>query len=94
LYLTWTALVPNKLHFAGIDFIESDAFTDLTTAKNVQVTNAKGQFSSSLAEYVFFACSYFAKDLPRLMNNKKARVWEKFDVQELRGKVSPPEPAT
>jgi phosphoglycerate dehydrogenase-like enzyme len=71
----------------GIDFIESDEFTDLTTANNVQVTNAKGQFSSSLAEYVFFACSYFAKQLPRLESNKKARVWEKFDVQELRGKT-------
>ena len=78
------ALLPTT---AGIDFIESDEFTDLTTANNVQVTNAKGQFSSSLAEYVFFACSYFAKQLPRLENNKKARVWEKFDVQELRGKT-------
>jgi phosphoglycerate dehydrogenase-like enzyme len=59
----------------------------VTTANDVQVTNAKGQFSSTLAEYVFFACSYFAKDLPRLMKNKKAKVWEKFDVEELRGKT-------
>lgn len=72
---------------AGIDFIESEAFTDLTSSNNIQVTNAKGQFSSSLAEYVFFACSYFAKDLSRLMDNKKARKYEKFDVQELRGKT-------
>jgi phosphoglycerate dehydrogenase-like enzyme len=71
----------------GIDFVESDAFAELTTKAGVQVTNAKGQFSSSLAEYVFFACSYFAKDLTRSMNNKKAKLWEKYDVQELRGKT-------
>jgi phosphoglycerate dehydrogenase-like enzyme len=72
---------------AGIDFIESDQLAQITTAANVQVTNAKGQFSSSLAEYALFACSYFAKDLPRLMKNQKARNWEKYDVQELRGKT-------
>jgi phosphoglycerate dehydrogenase-like enzyme len=71
----------------GIDFIESETFTELTTNSKIQVTNAKGQFSSSLAEYVFFACSYFAKQLPRLEANKKARIYEKFDVQELRGKT-------
>jgi phosphoglycerate dehydrogenase-like enzyme len=78
------AILPTTL---GIDFIESDSFTELTESNEVQVTNAKGQFSSSLAEYIFFACSYFAKDLPRLESNKRARKWEKFDVQELRGKT-------
>jgi phosphoglycerate dehydrogenase-like enzyme len=31
------------------------------------------------------ACSYYAKDLPRLMSQKKAKVWGKYDVLELRG---------
>jgi phosphoglycerate dehydrogenase-like enzyme len=31
------------------------------------------------------ACGYFAKDLPRLMAQQKARQWIKYDVQELRG---------
>jgi phosphoglycerate dehydrogenase-like enzyme len=70
---------------AGIDFIVSEELTKI--GKNVQVTNAKGQFSSSLAEYVMLACSYFAKDLPLLMRNKKGKVWDSYDIQELRGKT-------
>jgi len=68
---------------AGIDFVVSDELSDLP----VTITNAKGQFSSSLAEYTMMACSYFAKDLPRLMKQKKAKNWEKYDVEELRGKT-------
>lgn len=67
---------------AGIDFVTSD---ELAAASNVHVTNAKGQFSSTLAEYTMMACSYFAKDLPRLLKNKNAKNWEKYSVLELRG---------
>lgn len=70
---------------AGIDFIVSDELS--ATSDNVYVTNAKGQFSSTLAEYAMMACSYFAKDLPRLMRQKKHRKWEKYDVEELRRKT-------
>jgi phosphoglycerate dehydrogenase-like enzyme len=31
------------------------------------------------------ACSYFAKDLPRLMQQKKTKTWGKYNVLELRG---------
>eukprot|EP00525_Craspedostauros_australis_P006404 CAMPEP_0198123074 /NCGR_PEP_ID=MMETSP1442-20131203/36600_1 /TAXON_ID= /ORGANISM="Craspedostauros australis, Strain CCMP3328" /LENGTH=215 /DNA_ID=CAMNT_0043782225 /DNA_START=21 /DNA_END=668 /DNA_ORIENTATION=+ len=31
------------------------------------------------------ACSYFAKDLPRLLRQKSAKNWEKYNVLELRG---------
>lgn len=68
---------------AGIDFIVSDELSEI----EVPMTNAKGQFSSSLAEYTMMACSYFAKDLPRLMKQQKAKNWEKYDVEELRGKT-------
>jgi len=68
---------------AGIDFVYSNEFASLT----VPVTNAKGQFSSSLAEYTMMACSYFAKDLPRLLRQKDQKVWGKYDVEELRGKT-------
>src|SRR6056300_1537224 len=51
------------------------------------MTNAKGQFSSSLAEFVMMACSYFAKDIPRLLKNKRDRVWDEFEIEELRGKT-------
>lgn len=33
------------------------------------------------------ACSYFAKDLPLLMKNKKNKVWDNYDIEELRGKT-------
>mmetsp|Transcript_6198 Transcript_6198/g.8060 ORF Transcript_6198/g.8060 Transcript_6198/m.8060 type:complete len:432 (-) Transcript_6198:96-1391(-) len=72
---------------AGIDFVESDRLIEVTEAQNIRVTNAKGQFSSSLAEYALFACSYFAKDLPRMMRQQKERKWEKYNVEELRGKT-------
>lgn len=72
---------------AGIDFVESDEFAELATKSNVHVTNAKGQFSSSLAEYTLMACSYFAKEVPRLMANKQGHSWDKFDVSDLRGKT-------
>ena len=39
---------------AGIDFVTSP---DLATSK-VYMTNARGQFSSTLAEYTLMACSY------------------------------------
>lgn len=71
---------------AGIDFLESDELPVLDK-KGIVMTNAKGQFSSSLAEYVMMACSYFAKDIPRLLSQKKAKVWNDFDIEELRGKT-------
>ena len=48
---------------------------------------AKGVYSSSLAEYVMFACSYFAKDALRLLSLKQRKVWDRFCVGELRGKT-------
>jgi phosphoglycerate dehydrogenase-like enzyme len=47
-------------------------------------TNARGVFSSSLAEYCMMACGYFAKDVPRLMKQKRSANWEKYNVRELR----------
>jgi len=67
---------------AGIDFITSEG---LSKAEGVILTNAKGCFSSTLAEYGMMACSYFAKDLPRLLKNKKSKEWDRYDVSELRG---------
>mmetsp|Transcript_44105 Transcript_44105/g.93889 ORF Transcript_44105/g.93889 Transcript_44105/m.93889 type:complete len:445 (+) Transcript_44105:102-1436(+) len=70
---------------AGIDFLESDELPGIT--KRRIMTNAKGQFSSSLAEYVMMACSYFAKNIPMLLEQKGAKVWNDFDIEELRGKT-------
>eukprot|EP00588_Corethron_pennatum_P027823 CAMPEP_0194333936 /NCGR_PEP_ID=MMETSP0171-20130528/64400_1 /TAXON_ID=218684 /ORGANISM="Corethron pennatum, Strain L29A3" /LENGTH=407 /DNA_ID=CAMNT_0039096369 /DNA_START=63 /DNA_END=1286 /DNA_ORIENTATION=+ len=66
---------------AGVDFITSDCLA----RSSALLTNAKGMYSSTLAEYSMMACSYFAKDLPRLMRQKCDNVWQKYDVLELRG---------
>jgi len=67
---------------AGVDHILCPEIVD---NNDILLTNAKGVFSSSLAEYVMTACSYFAKDIPRLLHQQKECVWEKFCVRELRG---------
>ena len=70
---------------AGIDFV---ACAELNEFSNqVEMTNAKGQFSSSLAEYVMLSCSYFAKDLPRLLKNNSEKNWKPYEIEELRGKT-------
>ena len=72
---------------AGIDFVESTEFGALCASQGIVVTNAKGQFSSSLAEYALLACSYFAKNVPRLIRQQQQGKWEKYDIEELRGKT-------
>ena len=77
---------------AGIDFVESNELIDICTSRSassttttspLQVTNAKGQFSSSLAEYALGACTYFAKEFPRLVKQQQQKQWNNFDIQEL-----------
>lgn len=82
---------------AGIDFVESAELVQICNTSNnnnnstdgdgLRVTNAKGQFSSSLAEYVMLACGYFAKDLPRLVRQQGRKQWQPYNVHELRGKT-------
>jgi phosphoglycerate dehydrogenase-like enzyme len=66
---------------AGVDHVVSDELSKT----NVVLTNAKGMFSSTLAEYCMMACSYFAKDMPRLMRQKAACDWTQYPIMELRG---------
>lgn len=69
---------------AGVDHILCPAITD---NDEIILTNAKGVFSNSLAEYVMTACSYFAKDIPRMMRQKDEKKWDKYPVSELRNKT-------
>lgn len=74
------------LHSASAG-LEHLLFNELVDADQVTLTNAKGTYSHSLAEYALTCASYFAKDFPRLLAAKKSRAWEPFDVEELRGKT-------
>jgi hypothetical protein len=51
------------------------------------MTNAKGVYSHSLAEFTLTCCSFFAKDFPRLLRQKADANWAPYDVEELRGKT-------
>jgi phosphoglycerate dehydrogenase-like enzyme len=66
---------------AGIENCTSDALA----ISSVTMTNARGHFSSTLAEYGMMACSYFAKDLPRLLQQQRDQAWKKYNILELRG---------
>lgn len=66
--------------------VESTLFPELV-ASPVTVTNGRGVFKRSLAEFVIAAALHFAKDLRRMVRNQEAGRWAQFDVEELRGKT-------
>lgn len=66
---------------AGIEHCTSETLA----ASDVTMSNAKGHYSSTLAEYGMMACSYFAKDLPRLLRQQRDSNWERYCILELRG---------
>ena len=70
---------------AGIDYVTSPTLAE--SGADLIMTNAKGCYSSTLAEYTMMAISYFAKDLPRLLKNKGDKRWEKYSIEEIRGKT-------
>lgn len=76
-YLSWVHSI-----WAGLDTI---LCPELVDDESIVLTNAKGLFSGSLAEYALGACAYFAKDFARLERNKSTRTWDRFSVTELRG---------
>lgn len=67
--------------FAGVDMV---IFPELIAAADrISLTNARGLFSSSLAEYVLFACLHFAKDADRWKRQQREHKWERFCVAEV-----------
>ncbi|MGI8745560.1 MAG: D-2-hydroxyacid dehydrogenase [Bryobacteraceae bacterium] len=56
-------------------------------ASPVPLTNGRGVFRASLAEFVIGAMLFFAKDFRRLLRNQQAGKWEPFDIELLEGKT-------
>ena len=73
--------------FAGLDHLRCPELVEAETTGRIVLTNAKGIFSSSLAEYVMLVCGHFSKDVPRWQANKASKKWECFTVGELRGRT-------
>jgi phosphoglycerate dehydrogenase-like enzyme len=63
------------------------ALTPEVIASSVPMTNGRGVFKSSLAEFVLAAILYFAKDFRRMNRNQVAGKWEQFDTTELKGQT-------
>jgi len=71
--------------YAGVDAIGE--FARKLDKTDVPLTNGRGAFSSSLAEYAMAAALHFNKQVPRCLENRKQRNWDKFVMSELKGKT-------
>eukprot|EP00927_Polykrikos_kofoidii_P059838 TRINITY_DN54960_c0_g1_i1.p1 TRINITY_DN54960_c0_g1~~TRINITY_DN54960_c0_g1_i1.p1 ORF type:complete len:367 (-),score=65.42 TRINITY_DN54960_c0_g1_i1:108-1136(-) len=69
---------------AGVDSLVP-VLRQLPRSSELQLTNAKGAFSRSLAEYALMAMMHFNKQVPRCQENKRARKWDKFVMHEMHG---------
>jgi phosphoglycerate dehydrogenase-like enzyme len=65
---------------AGVE----DLLTPAVKASAIPLTNSRGIYSRSLAEWSLMAMLYFAKDVRRLVEQRKAAVWAQFDCSLLR----------
>jgi len=52
----------------------------------VPLTNSRGIFSESLAEFVLAAMLFFAKDLRRMVASQQAGRWDPFEIELLAGR--------
>jgi len=73
--------------YAGVDFIWEFISNHLHDRPDIHLTNGRGAFSSSLAEYVIASMLYFNKQIPRLQKNREEKRWEKFEMSVLSGKT-------
>ena len=53
----------------------------------VGLSNGKGAFSDSLAEWVMTSVLHFNKQIPRVMANRQEKVWDKFVMNTVAGKT-------
>lgn len=75
--LTWIHTL-----YAGVDML---MFPQVVDNPHIILTNAKGVYNSTLAEYVMGAVSYFTKNIQRLNEQKTRQVWDRFPLREIKG---------
>jgi phosphoglycerate dehydrogenase-like enzyme len=81
---SWDLAVELKwVHTSGVG-VESVLFPSMVESP-VLLTNSRGYYSNSLAEFVIAAILYFAKDIPRLSRNRLDRRWDRFLMKEIQG---------
>ncbi|HJS57384.1 MAG TPA: D-2-hydroxyacid dehydrogenase [Vicinamibacteria bacterium] len=69
--------------WAGLDGLMFPALAD----SPVQLTNSRGVFSRTLAEFAIGAVLHFAKDFGRMRRQQAERRWEPFLVDEVHGRT-------
>jgi len=65
--------------------VENVLFPALIASPAV-LTNSRGLFSRSLAEFVMAAILFFAKDLRRMVRSQAAGLWDPFEIEEIHGR--------
>lgn len=68
---------------AGVEKLLFPAFSDSA----VPLTNARGVFKRSLAEFVVLGMLYFTKRVRRLVENQRANKWDNFPTEFINNKV-------
>lgn len=71
---------------AGVDKL-SELIKGRLQDSAVILTNGRGAFSSSLAEYAIAAMFHFNKQIPRCQENKRHKRWDKFVMDVVAGKT-------
>jgi len=69
--------------WAGLDRLLFPALVE----SPLPVTNGRGAFSRSLAEFAIAGLLYFAKEVPRLRSLQAAAQWETVEMRELAGRT-------
>ena len=64
--------------------VEGILFPELV-ASAVPLTNSRGVFRRSLAEFAIGAVLFFAKGFRRMVKSQEAGVWDPFDIEEIHG---------
>ena len=69
--------------WVGIDKLLTPEFK----ASPIPLTNARGAYSKSLAEFCILGILFHAKNMRRLLQQEKEAHWEKFDSTEIYGQT-------
>ena len=82
-------LKPQWVHSfpAGVDGLSGFLSSQQLQARPVPVSNGKGAFSSSLAEYVIASIMHFTKQVPRCLTNASEKRWDPFVMDVVAGKT-------
>lgn len=71
---------------AGVDYIGDVIKTKLLQSPTL-LSNGRGAFSDSLAEYAIAAALYFTKEFKRCEKNRVERRWDRFTMPVVAGKT-------